>query len=116
MLIVEDGPQQAKLLALLLQAEGYRTRTVATAEAALDALADGLPALMTLDYNLPGMSGAELLQQMRADPRLAELPVLLITANPTIPQAVVAQAQALIIKPYDVDALIAAIQRYCGKP
>ena len=111
-LIVEDDPHQAQLLAVLLESDGYAVHLAPDAEAALCALADVLPDLITLDLNLPGMSGAELLHQLRAEPRTAQLPVLLITAYPSVPPATVALAQTLITKPYDIDVLLAVARRF----
>jgi len=79
-LVVDDTPLNAKLLADLLAAKGYRTVTAASGPEALAKLAVEAPDLVLLDVMMPGMSGYEVCAAIRADPAHCMLPVVLITA------------------------------------
>ncbi|MGK6308266.1 response regulator [Variovorax sp. DT-64] len=79
-LVVDDTPLNAKLLADLLGAKGYRPVIAASGPEALQKLADEKPDLVLLDVMMPGMSGYEVCAAIRADPAHAMLPVVLVTA------------------------------------
>jgi class 3 adenylate cyclase len=79
-LVVDDVAMNVKLLADLLGAKGYRTCTAASGPEALAVLAAERPDLVLLDVMMPGMSGYEVCQAIRADPAQAMLPVVLVTA------------------------------------
>jgi adenylate cyclase len=79
-LVVDDTPQNVKLLADLLTAKGYVITTAADGTAALDRLAADPPDLVLLDVMMPGVSGYDVCRKIRADPRTALLPVVLVTA------------------------------------
>jgi len=79
-LVVDDVPRNVKLLADVLTAKGYRTRTAASGEEALAAIAAEAPDLVLLDVMMPGLSGYDVCRAIRADPALAMLPVVLVTA------------------------------------
>jgi CheY-like chemotaxis protein/class 3 adenylate cyclase len=79
-LVVDDIAMNVKLLADLLAAKGFRTCTAASGPEALAALAREQPDLVLLDVMMPGMSGYEVCQAIRADPAQAMLPVVLVTA------------------------------------
>lgn len=108
-MIVEDDPVIARLIATMLGAFGYRTQIALTAEAAALALAEAQPALVTLDLNLPGMGGAAFLHELRAAPDSADLPVIIVTAQQQIPSAARALADAVLIKPFGLEELIGAV-------
>ncbi len=78
LLLVDDDRELCAMLAEYLGHEGYRVETVHSGEAALAALEQVRPDLMVLDIMMPGMSGLELLQQLR--PR-TEVPVLMLTGR-----------------------------------
>jgi len=67
-LVVDDEPSIVQLARLYLEREGYRVHAVGDGEAALTAVAHLKPDLMVLDVMLPGRSGYEILQDLRADP------------------------------------------------
>ncbi|MFL9927048.1 sigma 54-interacting transcriptional regulator [Herbaspirillum lusitanum] len=102
LLLVDDDPDLLRLLSLRLQANGYRVATVGSAEAALAQMDIALPALVITDVRLPGQDGLALFDQIRL--RHATLPVILLTAHGTIPDAVEATTRgafAYLTKPYD---------------
>lgn len=80
-LIVEDSDTQALQLRAVLQGEGYVVERAATAEAALEQMAQRQPDLLVVDYHLPGMNGDELVRLVRMNGQTRALPVLMLTAG-----------------------------------
>ncbi len=106
-LLVDDDPDLLRLLTIRLQAGNYRVTAVGSAEAALARLAVELPALVITDVQLPGRDGLALFDDIRR--QHAALPVILLTAHGTIPDAVEATARgafAYLTKPFDGKALM----------
>jgi class 3 adenylate cyclase/CheY-like chemotaxis protein len=79
-LVVDDTPTNVKLLTDLLTVKGYRVVTAASGPEALDRIAEERPDLVLLDVVMPGMSGYEVCQRIRADARTGILPVVMVTA------------------------------------
>lgn len=80
-LVVDDEPDIAALVAYHLARERYRVRTVADGLEALQAVEAERPDLVVLDLMLPGTPGLEVLREIRRRPELQGLPVLLLTAR-----------------------------------
>jgi len=80
-LVVEDEPDIAALIAYQLTREGYRVETASTGVDALSAVRREVPALMVLDRMLPGIGGDEVLRTLRGDPATRPMPVLFLTAK-----------------------------------
>ena len=79
-LVVDDTPQNVKLLADLLGLKGYQVTTVSSGEEGLAKIASERPDLVLLDVMMPGLSGYEVCRLIRADAATALLPVVLVTA------------------------------------
>jgi class 3 adenylate cyclase/CheY-like chemotaxis protein len=79
-LVVDDTPVNAKLLADLLTAKGYAVTTAASGAEALDKIDRAAPDLILLDVMMPGMSGYEVCRKLRESPATALLPVVMVTA------------------------------------
>jgi len=79
-LVVDDTPMNVKLLHDLLEVQGYAVETAASGEEGLAKIADWDPDLVLLDVMMPGMSGYEVCEKLRAEPATAALPVVLVTA------------------------------------
>ena len=80
-LIVEDEREIREMLAFTLSRNGFQIREAATAEEAFHRLNGRLPALLIIDWMLPGMSGVELARRLRSDERTASLPMIMVTAR-----------------------------------
>jgi len=80
-LIVEDNPKNLKLVRDVLQVRGYQTIEAGTGEEGVQMARDQHPVLVLMDIQLPGISGVEALQQLRADPATSAVPVIAITAS-----------------------------------
>ena len=98
-LVVEDDERAADLVALLLEAEGFRIVRAASAEIALQVAAQEALSLITLDVQLPGMSGWEFLALIRDDVALAHVPVVIISGAAEGNIAVRRGAAAILHKP-----------------
>lgn len=80
-LVVEDEPEIAALVAYQLTRDGFRVETVSDGLEALDAVARDVPDLVVLDRMLPGISGDEVLKHLKADPATRDVPILVLTAQ-----------------------------------
>ncbi len=82
-LVVDDDPDIVRLLAVTLRPEGFRLLTASDGETALLIARAERPALILLDWQMPGLSGVEVTQALRddSDPALREVPVVLITGQ-----------------------------------
>jgi CheY-like chemotaxis protein len=112
-LVVDDDIDNREVMALILRRQGYTVIEAADGETALAELrrAD-TPSLIILDLMMPRMNGWEFLSCQRAEPRLAAIPVLLISAGVMLEQEVTdAGAAAGLRKPLVLDELIATVQR-----
>ena len=80
-LVVEDEPDIAALIAYQLTREGFRVETAATGTDALGAVNREIPDLVVLDRMLPGLSGDEVLQTLKGETATKAIPVLVLTAK-----------------------------------
>ena len=106
-LLVDDDPDLLKLIALRLTSAGYRVRTADSGETALAALAVARPAAVITDMRMPGIDGMQLFAAIhRQHPAL---PVIILTAHGTIPDAVEATQKGVfgfLTKPFDSQELL----------
>jgi two-component system response regulator GlrR len=111
-LVVDDDADLLRLLSMRLAAAGYRVSSVESAERALASLALERPQLVISDVQLPGIDGLQLFERIRdAHPAL---PVILLTAHGSIPDAVAATAQGVftyLTKPFDGRALLEEVAK-----
>ena len=106
-LVVDDDADMLRLLSLRLKAAGHEVVAVGSAEAALAQLDIARPQLVLSDVRLPGKDGLALFDEVHARP--PSLPVILLTAHGTIPDAVQATARGVftyLTKPYDGKELL----------
>ena len=115
LLVVDDDADMLRLLTMRLSAAGYRVSAVNSAEAALTQLAIERPQLVLSDVRLPGKDGLALFDEIRASH--SSLPVILLTAHGTIPDAVQATERGVftyLTKPFDgkdlLDKIAQALQ------
>lgn len=80
-LVVEDEPDIAALIAYQLTREGFRVETVGSGPEALDAVGREIPDLVVLDRMLPGLSGDDVLGRLKSEPATTNVPVLVLTAK-----------------------------------
>jgi two-component system response regulator GlrR len=110
LLVVDDDADMLRLLSMRLGAAGYQVTAVGSAEAALSQLDIERPQLVLSDVRLPGKDGLALFDEIRV--RHPSLPVILLTAHGTIPDAVEATRRGVftyLTKPYDAKELLEKI-------
>jgi two-component system, NtrC family, response regulator GlrR len=106
-LLVDDDPDLLKLIGLRLSAAGYRVRSAESGESALAQIAVGRPAVVVTDLRMPGIDGMQLFEQINA--QHPTLPVIILTAHGTIPDAVAATQRGVfgfLTKPFDPQELL----------
>jgi two-component system response regulator GlrR len=111
-LLVDDDPDLLKLLSMRLLASSYQVVTATSAESALDLLDVERPQVVVSDVRLPAQDGLALFDEIRR--RHPSLPVILLTAHGTIPDAVEATTRgvfAYLTKPYDAKALLDKVEQ-----
>ncbi len=110
LLVVDDDADMLRLLSMRLGAAGYQVTAVGSAEAALSQLDIDRPQLVLSDVRLPGKDGLALFDEIRN--RHPSLPVILLTAHGTIPDAVEATRRGVftyLTKPYEAKELLERI-------
>ncbi len=115
-LIVEDDCDGRELLAAWLDYFGYRTLAVDSGEAALGVLGTHCPSLILLDIRMPGMDGWEFRRRQLADPRLCDIPVIVISAEAPsglVPAPLLPACH--FTKPFDACELVDAIRLHTGQ-
>jgi len=118
-LIVEDDLDVSRLLAEILEAEGYRTATAANGCEALNHLRKNshYPDLILLDMMMPVMDGWKFREEQQKLPALASIPVLTVTADGDARgKAASIQAAGYLSKPLQIDSLLDEVERICGLP
>lgn len=111
--VIEDDSEFRNMLRDLLEEEQYRVVAVSNGAEALEALrGESVPNVILLDVSMPVMDGFDFLRFRNEDPRLAAVPVVLVTnakpnERPTI------GVNDVVRKPIDIDEILYAIKRYC---
>ena len=116
-LVIEDDPDARRLVSASLRRLGLRVHEAATGAEAAAVLDRAIPDVICLDLRLPDASGLSLCEQVRATPRLRDVPVVVITAlaRPIDrAQAEVAGADQYLVKPFRVDVLADSVCELIG--
>ncbi len=114
-LIVDDEFGLAELMSEILNDRGYQTAIALNGELGLQALRERPADLVVLDVMMPVLSGPEMRQQMLADPALARIPVVLMTALlEAVPREQLDSYVAVLQKPFPPDKLFEAVERALG--
>lgn len=115
-LVVEDDPDIVEAMVFVLEDAGYRVSVAENGSQALDRLrAVPAPCLILLDLMMPIMDGWQLLAELSRDPRLAAIPVVVVTgAGKAVRRAPPAGARDMLEKPVSLDRLLGTVQRHCA--
>jgi len=113
-LIVDDEANLRKTLAEILSARGYSILEADDGTTAVELLRDATPDLIFSDWKMPQMGGEKFLQHLRGEPRLASIPVIVITAfgsSHSAIEAVRLGAYDFVTKPFDLDEIVLTAER-----
>ena len=113
-LVVDDSPAQRHYVADCLARQGFVVTTAENGKIALDKAQQVRPALVVSDYEMPVMTGFELVHALRRDPELRQIPVIMLTARDSkrdMAQMRAAGASAYLVKPFSQDKCIALVER-----
>jgi CheY-like chemotaxis protein len=112
-LVVEDEEEARTFLVQILEYEGYSVLGFANGAEALDYLAQSeQPCLIVMDLRMPNMDGPRFRSALLKDPRLAKVPIVVVTAlDPS--SAAGLGALRVLRKPVDVDVLLSIIRQHC---
>lgn len=115
-LLVDDDPGLLRLISLRLQSAGYAVDTASSGEQALGRVASNIPDAVITDLRMEGMDGMALFRQLRE--RDPTLPVIILTAHGTIPDAVAATREGafdFLTKPFDSQELLETVAEATGR-
>jgi CheY-like chemotaxis protein len=116
-LIVDDEFGIAESVGSLFSDEGFRVFTAVNGKQGLERVADSAPEIVLIDYMMPVMNGAEMLQALRAQPRYAQLPVVLMSG---VAEAIVKKDplghgySAFVRKPFDAFTILRIVRELLG--
>ncbi len=114
-LVVDDDGATATFLVTVLEDAGYAV-LAATGEAALRLAQERTPALVLLDRRMPGLDGPEMARRLRADPRTAAIPLVLMTADAHDREELAAAVDGWLTKPFHLTTLFATIDPWAPQP
>lgn len=112
-LIVDDNPQLADSLGMMLSLFDLQFKTAYGSRPALMALQEFVPSVVFLDLNMPGLGGFEVLAYLKREPNLARVPVIVVTSDDqpeTREKALAEGVKSVIIKPVTMEALEEGLQ------
>jgi DNA-binding response OmpR family regulator len=113
-LVVDDSPAQRHYGQDCLTRQGFRVITAENGRIGLDKARKDPPALVVSDYDMPEMTGFEMVLALKRDPTTRDLPVIMLTARDTrrdVAQMRAAGATAYLVKPFAQDKCIATVER-----
>lgn len=115
-LLIEDEPNIAEAIRFLLSRDGLRVSHAMAGAEALALLREELPDLVILDHMLPGLSGIEVLTEIRANPASRDLPVMMLTARGRDREmAERAGADRFMTKPFSNAEILAEVRTMLGR-
>ena len=115
-LVIDDDPDVRQLLERYLSGEGFRVATAAGGEEGLRIAREVQPRAITLDVMMPGMDGWSVLSELKKDPQLAQIPVLLCTILDDKNLGFALGASEFLTKPVDRGQLVALLRKHAHGP
>jgi two-component system cell cycle response regulator DivK len=116
-LVVEDDAIMQKMALKILRSRGFSCELAVTGRESVAKAAALHPGLILMDLSLPEMNGWEATRALKADPALAGIPVVAVTAHAMVGDketAIAAGCAECVTKPYELEELIDVVERYIG--
>ena len=111
-LVIDDDPNACELMVRSLSKEGFRVLTATEGVDGLRVAREFHPHVITLDVLMPGMDGWSVLRELKADPKLSNIPVIMITMADDRSTGYALGASDYLTKPIDRERLAASVQKY----
>ncbi len=112
-LIVEDDPQVARLITLVLQRSGERSEVVSDGQTALQRATELKPSLIFADLTIKGMGGEALCSALKAQPETREIPYIVLSGDRDVAEkARICGADDYMGKPFEFEDLIRLVRKY----
>jgi signal transduction histidine kinase/CheY-like chemotaxis protein len=111
-LVIDDDPNACELMVRSLSKEGFRVLTATEGVDGLRLAREHHPHVITLDVLMPGMDGWSVLRELKADPKLSNIPVIMITMADDRSTGYALGASDYLTKPIDRERLAASVQKY----
>lgn len=114
-LVVEDDPQVARLIALVLQRNGHQSEVVADGDSAFEKARGSKPAMIFADLSIKGIGGETLCSRLKSLPETRDIPYVIVSGDRDIAEkAKVCGADDYMGKPFEFDDLVRLVNRYAG--
>jgi signal transduction histidine kinase/CheY-like chemotaxis protein len=111
-LVIDDDPNVQDLMRRLLSKEGFQVETASAGEEGLKRAGELRPDVITLDVMMPSMDGWAVLSALKADPKLADIPVIMLTIMDSKHMGYTLGASDYLTKPIDRDRLVTILKKY----
>ena len=112
-LVVEDDPQVARLISLVLERNGYESQVVSDGTSALDRARERRPWMIFADLTIRGMGGEALCSALKAQAETKDIPYVILSGDPDIAEkARVCGADDYMGKPFEFDELVRLVNKY----
>ena len=111
-LVIDDDPRAREQIQQMLAPEGFRIATAASGADGLRLARELRPAAITLDVIMPHMDGWSVLTNLKSDPELADIPVIMLTKAPNQDLGYALGAAEYLVKPLEEDRVVAVVKKY----
>lgn len=116
-LVVDDEPNIRLLISMVLEEAGYTTVIATDGQECLDTIDAVEPGLILLDLRMPRKGGVETLVALKEQPKTRDVPVIIISGTTELESGMQGEgATDVLVKPFDLDELLALVQRYYPPP
>jgi two-component system, OmpR family, response regulator len=112
-MIVDDDQAYTEVISVLLESEGYSCQAVSDSLTALEMLEQKNPDVLLIDWQMPTMSGVELMQRIRSHPEHRQIYIIMVSGKDTAEEKVIgidAGADDYLVKPFETQELLARIR------
>ena len=118
-LIIDDDPDIVNLAEIVLTDQGYKVQTALNGRQGMVAAFTSPPDLILMDVNMPGRDGLTLLKDIRSQPDMANLPVIMLTGSSrpeVVSSAIHSKVNDFLLKPFDLDTLVERVTKWLPPP
>lgn len=111
-LLIDDDESILDAISLILEDEGYLIKTTLKGEEAYHTVAEFMPDVILLDVLLSGKDGREICKNLKANPSLKHIPIILISAHPNAEKSIkTCGADYFLAKPFDTEILLKTVKK-----